>query len=249
MLFGPRGTRFTKILNSSRPEELSTLKSVANALLTIILNSAWQPDISGEQLTALVPYLDLNHSQAFHESFNTDMLPGRLTPREALPPLHYISSIDPQGSDKIEALLRCGASLEHHDYSAPLHLAVVNNHISNVETFLQQGEDVNKRDTLLGTCLMRAADKDLPDMIEFLLRHGANLSGKDTYERTALHSATINGSMKALETFIKMEPDIFREIVNVRDKSDRTALDDAHRRGKRDFLQGFKNLLSANGLL
>ena len=114
----------------------------------------------------------------------------------------------------------------HDTTSPPLILAAYRDNAYAVRALLDAGANINIRESKLdarGTALMRAADKDSVFVVHELLKRKIDWNAKDTYERTAVHSAAINGSHDSLAVLVSL-----RDVeVNIQDIYGNTPLHDA----------------------
>ena len=63
---------------------------------------------------------------------------------------------------------------------------VKSNDLKAVEALIKSGRDPNTRDTAGRTVLMEAARYSTPEMVSFLIQHGANVNDRNDYGETAL---------------------------------------------------------------
>ncbi|KAL8786436.1 MAG: hypothetical protein Q9195_008206 [Heterodermia aff. obscurata] len=129
----------------------------------------------------------------------------------------------------MEALVKVASiDLEpmHDRTSPPLILAAYRDNAYAVRALLDAGANINIRESELdarGTALMRAADKDSVSVVHELLRRQIDWNAKDSYQRTAVHSAAINGSIDSLGVLLSL-----RDVeVNLQDINGNTPLHDA----------------------
>ena len=129
----------------------------------------------------------------------------------------------------MEALVKVAAiDLEplHETTSPPLILAAYRDNAYAVRALLDAGVNINIRESELdarGTALMRAADRDSVSVVHELLKRQIDWKAKDIYERTAVHSAAINGSIDSLAVLLSL-----RDVeVNIQDINGNTPLHDA----------------------
>ena len=114
----------------------------------------------------------------------------------------------------------------HDTTSPPLILAAYRDNAYAVRALLDAGANINIRESELdarGTALMRAADKNSVSVVHELLQRQIDWNAKDNYERTAVHSAAINGSIDSLAVLLSL-----RDVeVNIQDINGNTPLHDA----------------------
>jgi ankyrin repeat protein len=120
----------------------------------------------------------------------------------------------------------------------PLHLAAYHGLLGITRTLIERNADINARDRYGKTPLCRimenthpASDKIFLDVGKFLLEHGADTNAKDNDDSTALHVASYDGGVKAVQLMLEHGANI-----HVQDDEGRTPL---HR-----VLDGFTDDLS-----
>jgi len=97
---------------------------------------------------------------------------------------------------------------------------------SSVAALLGAGANINIREDELGArgnALMRAADYDCVGVVHLLIKRGIDWNAKDTMNRSAVHSASINGSARSLAALLDL-PNID---INLQDVYGNTPLHDA----------------------
>lgn len=110
--------------------------------------------------------------------------------------------------------------------SPPLIHAAYKDNFYAIRALLDAGADINIRESELdcrGTALMRAADTDGVAVVHELINRGADWNAKDSLDRTAVHSAAINGSSDSLAALLN----IADLDVNIQDTYGNTPLHDA----------------------
>lgn len=104
-----------------------------------------------------------------------------------------------------------------------LHLAAEKNDVLQVEQLLSEGSDVNITDYFLETPLHFAARKNVDEshfeIIEILLRRGAEVNAQTADGRTPLFDLVMKGNTKMLKLFLKFKAD-----VNLQDRFGETLL-------------------------
>ena len=114
----------------------------------------------------------------------------------------------------------------HDATSPPLILAAYRDNAYAVRALLDAGANINIRESELdarGTALMRAADRDSVSVVHELIKRKIDWNAKDNYERTAVHSAAINGSIDSLAVLLSL-----RDVdINLQDTNGNTPLHDA----------------------
>lgn len=80
-----------------------------------------------------------------------------------------------------------------------LHWAASSGQLEIANALLQRGASPDHGDRQHGTSLMRACDSRQTLMVRLLVEKGANRTLQDVFGRTALHSATVNGALEALQ--------------------------------------------------
>lgn len=73
--------------------------------------------------------------------------------------------------------------------AGPLHYAVMDGNIDEVEQLIAMGADVNENDSFLFTPLHCAAIIGNKDIAELLIAKGADINAKNQYDATPLHKA------------------------------------------------------------
>jgi len=108
-----------------------------------------------------------------------------------------------------------------------IHYAAQLGNINQVRYFLDKGVDINvpEDNDYRNTPLHIAALHEQDQMIEFLIKHGANINAGNAIDATPLHTAA-RGSIKSIILLIKLGADI-----NAQDKYGDTPLNQAARRG------------------
>ncbi len=110
-------------------------------------------------------------------------------------PLHYAATMDtPNTTEIILLLMSHGAPIDELaygvEYGTPLAFAARNNNLKAALLLLSQGADIHKADDILGESpLHTAARYGHADMMNFLIKHGANIDQKDTEGLTAIELA------------------------------------------------------------
>lgn len=104
----------------------------------------------------------------------------------------------------------------------PLHWAARHGHVDLARGLLENGAQIDVRDTLRRTPLHLAVEH--PDMIRFLVQAGADLQANDSLGNTALHLAVRHNGEVALLLDLGVDP-------NTRNMLGDTALEIAVRRG------------------
>ena len=72
--------------------------------------------------------------------------------------------------------------------------------LERVRQLIQDGQDVNRGDSLGWTPLMRAAHSGHDQIVRELIRAGADVNGKNKYKHTALHRASRRGHSSVIKT-------------------------------------------------
>ncbi len=78
--------------------------------------------------------------------------------------------------------------------------------VNKIAEFIQQGVDINGRDTDKKTVLMHAVFDANKPMVEYLLENGADVNLKDRYGETALHHATWKNSEEVVKLLLARKP-------------------------------------------
>jgi len=95
--------------------------------------------------------------------------------------------------------------LERGDYSDTIHLAACREDLTRVQTFLEEGMDVNTKDEFGCTPLHWAGLADSPEVAEFLISRGADVNAKDARNFTPLMGAR---GLPVIELLISKGADI-----------------------------------------
>ncbi|KAF9883052.1 hypothetical protein FE257_004306 [Aspergillus nanangensis] len=104
---------------------------------------------------------------------------------------------------KLETLLTRWFPYDCDDWiDAALGEAAKHGHRSVVQLLVQQGANINMRDTA-GTPLIQAAAAAHGDVVEYLLKEGANVHCTNKYGQTALCAAASAGDLNATKALIE----------------------------------------------
>lgn len=101
----------------------------------------------------------------------------------------------------------------------PIHYAVKNNSVSEVEKLLSRGFDVNLRDSSEATPLhyvswrSTSIDESYMKITEMLLKNRAEINARDSYGRTPLYFCVRKGSKKIVQLFLNYKAD-FKAVDN-----------------------------------
>ncbi|KAL8635513.1 MAG: hypothetical protein Q9228_007000, partial [Teloschistes exilis] len=113
------------------------------------------------------------------------------------------------------------------------------NHSEIVDQLLASGAIPAAKDQNGGTALLRAIDEGYTDVVKSMLEYpGVDISTTDTYRRTFLHGAAVNGHTEIVQLLLDRGLD-----KDCQDDCGRTPLHEACRNGKAEVV----NLLSASG--
>ena len=94
--------------------------------------------------------------------------------------------------------------------------------LERVRQFIQDGQDVNRGDSIGWTPLMEAAHYGHDQIVRELIRAGADVNGEDNYKQTALHRASRRGHSIVIKTLAEAGAN-----PNVQDEDGVTPLMDA----------------------
>ena len=107
----------------------------------------------------------------------------------------------------VDTLLWSNARHFHSDSnkSPPLFVATQNDNPEIVQSLLEFGYDVNEKDTRKRnwTAIFDAAKKPQSKVLEILIKHGANVTQRDTIGFTPLHTAALENCTKNVEILIQ----------------------------------------------
>ncbi|XP_068676235.1 transient receptor potential cation channel subfamily A member 1-like isoform X4 [Montipora foliosa] len=133
----------------------------------------------------------------------------------------------------------CKSQLLDDQGMVPLHRAALNNHVTVVNYLLDQGSQVDPRDTQGRTPLFLAASVGGTATVQLLMDRGADITLKDVEQRSPLHVAIGNSS--TMETLMKSAAS--RALVIEKDMTGYTAVHYAARAG---YLQHIALFISKN---
>ncbi len=129
----------------------------------------------------------------------------------------------------VELLLEHGADIEaKHAYDmTPLITSIRWDRIEVAKLLVEKGSNVDATNTLGRTPLIISATEGYTELAKIFLDHNADIHIKDdSYKRTALHFAALNGHLKIVEELLKKGAD-----PNEKDGAGKTPLDYANRYG------------------
>lgn len=112
----------------------------------------------------------------------------------------------------------------------PLHLAALNGSRECVEELLAAGADIDRRDSLQATPLMKALEGTNYHVMDVLLRAGADVNAALLYHRNALHFAAAAGDVRAANMLLSHGANPW-----VQDYTGSTAIDLARRYNNDDL--------------
>ncbi len=96
------------------------------------------------------------------------------------------------GDEKfVDSLIEHGVNINREEASAALIHAARNGHLSLVKKLKEMGADINAQDVEGRTAIIVAIDrvKPYPEVVDFLIKSGADLSDKNRYRRSPLEVA------------------------------------------------------------
>ncbi len=131
-------------------------------------------------------------------------------------------------TDKVRKLLQEGADPEMG--IAALREAAKNGHLDTVNALLDQGININAKDSGGMTALHYAAMNDYPSVVKILISKGADVNLKLNGGATALHLAAGRGNVEIVEYLLSHGAE-----VNTKDDSGRTPLQQAAVGGTREI--------------
>lgn len=115
-----------------------------------------------------------------------------------------------------------------------LHIAVKENDIHTIETLANnQNFDINQLDSSGKTALHLAARLARTQILQTLIKFGANLDIVDKIGQTTLHNAIYSGDIEVIKIIIQNRP----QIINLGDKNKKTAIHIAAMLGETDIIK------------
>jgi hypothetical protein len=149
--------------------------------------------------------------------------------RTLMVPVNMENAVKRGNLDEVSMLLDNG-----QDINAPidrgqtaLHLAVLQDDVEMVRLLLDNGADFDVEDGQMTMApLLTAAQRGQSDMVDLLIRYGANLDSVDRSNDTSLHLAAAAGHFAAVEVLLK-----YRPAMDARNGDGRTALQLAEQHG------------------
>lgn len=149
--------------------------------------------------------------------------------------------------DAVKILRANGAQYTDFDRggSAPIHWAVDGGNVKLLDFMIEDGADVNLRDTNSGwTPLIRCASVSGHRNIGLtLLQNGAEVNAQDKDGKTALMIAIVNGHLDLLEILLKKNADI-----KLKNEYGKTAYDMALSSEKRRIIKVLTDHMEAKGI-
>jgi len=121
------------------------------------------------------------------------------------------------------AAIACAAA---QPSATPLHDAIAQGHLRQIQTLVRDANQVNSRDENGRTPLMVAARTGDLSIIQLLLDHQADISLKDNQNNTVLHMAAQTGQSDAFKLLMDRGAD-----VNIANSDNKTAIDIAREKG------------------
>ena len=144
-------------------------------------------------------------------------------------------------TEVVKLLLEAGAEVDARDEenSTALSWAVTWRHVDSVNLLLEAGADVNGCDEDRGRRpLSSAANGGSSDLVEILLKWGAEVNFQDALGWTALHEAAESGSRECVELLLKAGAHVTLVAENIRDNiRGVTALHEAANVGSSDCVK------------
>jgi len=109
----------------------------------------------------------------------------------------------------VELLLSKGADPNLHgmhdstgNYTTPLIVAGISNHLETVKLLLSKGAKVDKRSNKGHTALMEAAKQPSAATVKWLIAEGANVNARSSHGQTALIFAAYNGQIEIIKLLL-----------------------------------------------
>lgn len=114
-----------------------------------------------------------------------------------------------------------------------LHAAAVKGDLKWAQRALDEGASINEQDEIGWAPLHHAVAHGHPEMVAFLLDHGAGINDRDGNEGyTPLMQASLSGHVDVVKVLLKRGADVHR-----RDKQGRSALMAAHQIGASEIIE------------
>lgn len=131
-------------------------------------------------------------------------------------------AIENNDIEKIEKLVKEGEALHT---SKPLILAIQKNNFDIVKLLVENGVDINARDSYGQTPLMYAAAKNYCHILKYLLAHNAEINLKTPEGVTALKCAVHNKHLAAIRILLDYGADTANEEITIPEKNASTSND------------------------
>ena len=131
---------------------------------------------------------------------------GNLEERDGTKETPLISAALAGHADIVAELLKRGADISARNDRGltPLHAAAYGGSLATVDALVQAGAAVNDADDKFKvTPLILAAEEDHPDVVQFLIDHGANLEQQERHGYTALTRAGFKERWDIVTIFLK----------------------------------------------
>jgi len=113
-------------------------------------------------------------------------------------------------SDIVAFLVKHGANIDAQNYyeNTPLHFAVLSGQLEVVQQLFKAKPkpEINKTDNQGRTALHFAADNGFSDIVDFLIKQGANIDPKDKWQATPLAAATNSGHFEVVKQLFVGNP-------------------------------------------
>jgi cytohesin len=215
------------LAKAARDGDVKTIQSLVNAGVNVDL-----PDQYGH--TAVYYATAFNQAKAvevllgFHADPNTPVSKHFIIPQPPATPLQYAAEL---GNRQVAfQLIAAGAHIDGVGPTGRTPLYYAFGHLDLLQMLLDEGANVNVRDTDGTSPLDEAVWFDLLDVAAILLAHGADLNAPEPETgATPINEAAYKGHARLVRYLLQFHPNL-----EVADKKGYTPLDNAIRMGKED---------------
>lgn len=120
--------------------------------------------------------------------------------------------------------------------ASDLHYNAKTGNIASIQTILDSGVPIEKKDQLGNTSLLVAAFSNKPETVEYLCKKGADVNAQNNDRTTALISAAYYNLLDVAKVLVKYNPD-----KKIKDRFGNTALDYAEKYKYASMISLLKN--------